>query len=247
MATIVIGSDKPGNVLDSARLELLRSLLAEVCDDDSIRVLILTGEGNATFSNGVDVEAAASLDDGQLETCKTIASACAGLIDSFPKPVIGAINGRAAGLGLELALACHIRLAAPNASFTVSELDAGFPPVCGFTPRIGRLIGKSRALELMLAGGALGASRALELGVVNRIEEGGSLITSARDLARDIARSAPLAIRFALEINRRADSMEFDQLLSLETERFSECFSSEDMREGVRAFLEKRSPTFKGR
>jgi enoyl-CoA hydratase len=247
IATLVIGRAERGNVLGLADLESLHALLTEVLQDGSIRVLIMTGAGSEAFSNGVDLEAMASLNDSQCEAYVALSNACLGLIDSLSKPVVAAINGRAVGLGCEMALACHLRVAVPNAEFAISELGPGVPPVCGFSPRLAELIGGARALELMLCASSLGAPRALELGVINRVVDSALLLDATKELAGDLAESAPLAMKFALEINRDRSQLGFARALALETKRFSECFSTEDMREGVRAFLEKRKPEFKGR
>ena len=163
-------------------------------------------------------------------------------------PVIAAVAGAAAGGGCELALACHLRVAATNARFSLPEARLGVMPAYGGTARLSRAVGSGRALAAMLAGDEIGADEALRLSFVNRVVEPACLIDEAEALARTIVEtSAPLAVRACLEAVTRGSRLSFDEGLRLEAELFSRLFSTEDVREGTRAFLEKRRPEFKGK
>ena len=161
-------------------------------------------------------------------------------------PVIGALNGLAVGGGCELALACHIRLATANVSFSLPETRLGIIPGYGGTQRMPRELGSSRALEIMLGGREVSAADAERLGLINRIVDPESLLTEAQSLAQDIARLAPLAIRACLESVRVGLELPLAEGLAVETRLFAELFATADVREGTRAFLEKRAPRFKG-
>jgi enoyl-CoA hydratase/carnithine racemase len=168
------------------------------------------------------------------------------LIEQCPVPVIGAINGMAVGGGCELALACHIRIVTPTAVFSLPETKLGIMPGYGGTQRLAREIGSSRALEIMLGGRELSAADAERLGLANRIIDATDLLEAAKSLASDIAKLAPLAIRACLESVRRGLDLPLAEGLALESQLFAGLFETADMREGTRAFLEKRAPVFKG-
>ncbi len=164
------------------------------------------------------------------------------LIEQCPVPVIAAINGLAVGGGCELALACHIRLATENTRFSLPETRLGIMPGYGGTQRMPREVGMSRALEIMLGGREVSAADASRLGLINRIVDRANLLTEAKSLAQDIAKLAPLAIRACLESVRVGLELPLDEGLAVETRLFAELFATADMREGTRAFLEKRAP-----
>jgi enoyl-CoA hydratase len=161
-------------------------------------------------------------------------------------PVIAAVNGIAAGGGCELALACHLRLAATHATFSLPELKLGMIPAYGGTQRLARAVGHGRALAAMLAGDSLTAQEALRLGLVNRVVAPEQLSDEAEMLGATLARLAPLALRACLSAVTRGSRLSLDEGLALEARLFSELFTTEDVREGTRAFLEKRPPKFKG-
>ncbi|MDQ3746321.1 MAG: enoyl-CoA hydratase-related protein, partial [Acidobacteriota bacterium] len=165
-----------------------------------------------------------------------------------PVPVIAAVNGLALGGGCELALACHLRVAASDAHFSLPETRLGAVPAYGGTRRLAHAVGRGRALAAMLAGEEIGADEALRLGLVNRVAAPERLLDEAEALARAVIdTSAPLAVRACLEAVTRGARLSFDEALKLEAELFAELFSTEDVREGTRAFLEKRKPEFKGK
>jgi enoyl-CoA hydratase len=235
--------------LNALSTELIRDLseaLARLVTDDDLRALILTGAGNA-FCAGTDISELTNLTEaGALEISSRGQKIC-DQIESFPVPVIAAINGVAAGGGCELALACHLRIASTSATFSLPETRLGLMPAYGGTQRLSRDIAVARALEMMLAGKQIDATAALEFGVVNRIVEPDELLVVAGDLANQIAALAPLAIRACLKAVNEGLKLPFDEGLELERELFASLFETEDAKEGTRAFLEKRKPLFKGR
>jgi enoyl-CoA hydratase len=168
-------------------------------------------------------------------------------IDRFNKPVIAAVNGFALGGGCELALSCHIRLASAQAQFGQPEVGLGLIPGFGGTQRLARIIGEARALELIASGRRIDAATALSYGLVNAIATEKSVLQQAEELARSIAAQSPVAVRLAVEAVRAGLSMPLSEALEFEAALFGLTFSTADMREGTRAFLEKRKPQFEGR
>jgi enoyl-CoA hydratase len=166
------------------------------------------------------------------------------LLERMPKPVIAAVNGFALGGGLELALACHIRLASSRARFGLPEVKLGIIPGYGGTVRLPRLVGRGRALELMLSGDMIDAEEAFRIGLVNRVLEPDALLGAARDMARRMAANGPIAVALALEAVDRGMSASVEDAQILESSLFGLLASTDDMREGMQAFLEKRKPEF---
>jgi enoyl-CoA hydratase len=211
-----------------------------------VLVVILTGSGERAFCAGTDISELATLDEeAALETSKRGQDVCE-RIERFQVPVIAAINGVAAGGGLELALACHIRIASNNAQFSLPEAKLGVIPGYGGTQRLAREIGKARALEMMLTNKTISADEARQIGLVNRVVEPAALLSEAESLATEIARMAPLAVRACLEAVTRGLELPLEDGLALEAKLFASLFATQDMREGTRAFLEKRPPVFRG-
>jgi enoyl-CoA hydratase len=169
------------------------------------------------------------------------------LIENLGKPVIAAINGYALGGGCELAMACTLRIAADTARIGQPEINLGITPGYGGTQRLARLVGKGVALELLLSGRQLSADEALQVGLVNRVVPAASLLPSARSLAAELALKAPIAVQYIIESVNKGLEVSFDQAQFLEATLFGLSASTDDMREGTRAFLEKRKPDFKGR
>jgi enoyl-CoA hydratase len=224
----------------------LAGAFAELRDEPGIRVVILAGKGEV-FSVGVDVEETHSW---VLEHGKSFAHAgraLTELIGDLGKPVIAAINGPAYGYGCELALTCAWRIASSEAMFALSELSSGQLPGLGGAMRLSRIIGRARALEMILTGESLSAEEARQIGLVNRIVNGqGELLQVCEELARQISRNAPLAIKYALEAVNHGSELPLVNGLQLESALFGLCFATKDVLEGTRAFLEKRPPVFKG-
>ena len=235
------------NALTGAMLARLSEIFVGVAAREDLRAVILLGAG-PDFCAGTDISELEGLDErGARAKAEAGQAACDG-IELCGTPVIAAVQGAAAGGGCELALACHLRVAALGARFSLPETSLGLVPAYGGTQRLARALPQARAHAAMLAGEAVGAEEALRLGLVNRVVEEASLLGEAESLARAVAEtSAPLAARACLEAVTRGARLPLDEALRLEAELFASLFSTEDVREGTRAFLEKREPNFKGR
>lgn len=234
------------NSLSTELANELASRLAGLESDDSLRVVILTGMGPA-FCAGTDISELTNLTEATASELSLRGQQLCDQIESFPVPVIAAVNGFAAGGGCELALACHLRVASTNARFSLPETRLGLIPAYGGTQRLSRDIAVARALEMMLAGSELDANSALQIGLLNRVVEPNELMIAARALGNEIAALAPLAIRACLKAVTEGLKLPFAEGLALERQLFASLFTTEDAKEGTQAFLEKRPPVFKGR
>lgn len=235
------------NALSRKLLDDLGVAFSEIASKQDVRAVILIGANEGAFSAGTDITELAALDGlHAIETSRLGQTLC-DRIASFGVPVIAAIGGIAAGGGCELALACHLRIASTEAKFSLPETKIGMIPAYGGTHRLARIIGSGRAMDIALTGRTVSAEEAVRIGLVNRITNPDNLMKEAESLAGEIARLAPLAIRACLEAVTRGLELPLQEGLGLEAELFSRLFSSDDVREGTRAFLEKREPAFKGR
>jgi enoyl-CoA hydratase len=235
------------NALTAAMLARLSEIFAAVAARRDLRAVILSGAGH-DFCAGTDISELEGLDEEGARRKAERGQAACDAIELCGVPVIAAVQGAAAGGGCELALACHLRVAASDARFSLPETKLGVVPAYGGTRRLALAVGRGRALAAMLAGDEIGADEALRLGLVNRVAAPEQLLDEAEALARDIAdTAAPLAARACLEAVTRGARLPFDEALRLEAELFAQLFATEDVREGTRAFLEKRRPVFKGK
>ncbi len=235
------------NALTGEMLTELGETFERIKSEQEARAVILTGEGRRAFCAGTDIAELAAIDaEDALAVAKRGQDICE-KIERCGVPVIAAVNGLAAGGGFELALACHMRIASKTARFSLPEIKLGVIPAYGGTQRLARATGCGRALELMLTGAAISADEALRVSLVNRVVAPDQLLAQAEALAQEIAELSPLAIRACLEAVTLGLNMTLEDGLRLESELFSRLFDTEDMREGTRAFLEKRAPVFKGR
>ena len=247
MAVVRLNRAEKMNALSRRMLDELDEAFKRIEREPDVRVAILMGAGERAFCAGTDINELARLDeDGALDAARRGQSVCA-RIEDCRVPVIAAVGGLAAGGGCELALACHIRVASSRAQFSLPETKLGIIPAYGGTQRLARIIGTGRALEMMLAGASVMAEDARRMGLVNRVTAPEQLLIEAESLAHSIASLAPLAISACLRAVTRGMEMTLEEGLNLEAELFSQLFSTEDMREGTRAFLEKRAPVFKGK
>jgi enoyl-CoA hydratase len=247
VALVQLNRPEKLNALTRAMLEELSDMFESVTRERTVRAVILTGAGERAFSAGTDISELASLDAEEARAAAKRGQRLCDLIERCGVPVIAAVNGLAAGGGCELALACHIRIASTNARFSLPETRLGLIPAYGGTQRLARITGSGRALEMMLAGAEIRAEEALRIGLVNHVVATEHLHAESETLARRIAVLAPLAIRACLEAVTRGLALPLAEGLELEADLFSSLFDTADMREGTRAFLEKREPTFRGK
>ncbi len=237
----------PLNALNGETLRELRDALSSLARDPAVRVVLLTGGGEKAFAAGADIKEMAGLDPlGAREFARLGQEVCNEL-ERMEKPTIAVINGYALGGGCELALACDIRLAAEGALLGQPEVNLGIPPGFGGTQRLLRLVGRGRASELIFTGRQVEAQEAASLGLVNRVAPRDGLLDEARELARTIMEKGPLGVALAKAALHQAEETGISQGLAFEAEAFSHAFSTEDQKEGMRAFLEKRKAQFKGR
>lgn len=235
------------NALSREMILELMEIFQTATANHELRAIILTGAGNRAFSAGTDLS---QLIDVSSEDALAVARRGQALCDQIersPVPVIAAINGIAAGAGCELALACHLKIAAPHSSFSLPETKLGIIPGYGGTQRLARDVGHARAREIILTARTVPADEALRIGLINRIASPEGLLAEAENVAREIAELAPLAIRACLDAITRGGERPLADGLELEAQLFAGLFATQDMREGTRAFLEKRKPIFRGR
>jgi enoyl-CoA hydratase len=235
------------NAMNVETIEELKTAFQEFASDPEVRAVILTGAGEKAFVAGADISEFVHLDAELGRHFSRKGQDLTRSIENFPKPVIAAINGFALGGGTEIALACHIRLASENAKLGQPEVKLGIIPGYGGTQRLARLVGKGKAMELILTGRMIDAREAAETGLVNKVVPAGELLAAAEALAREAIKNGPLAVAYSIEaINRGLDGS-LDEGLELEAEIFGRACATEDFKEGAKAFLEKRKPDFRGR
>ncbi len=247
IALLTISRPRVLNALNAALMGELDLAFHAVRDDDDVLVAILTGDGDKAFVAGADIGELAGLGTVEGRALAARGQAVFSLIESCGKPVIAAVNGFALGAGCELAMACSIRLASENARFGQPEVKLGIIPGYGGTQRLPRLIGKGRALELLLSGETIDAAEALRIGLVNRVLPPEQLLPQAEALAAKILANGPMAVRYCLDAVNQGVETTLETGLAHEAALFGLCCATEDKNEGIRAFLEKRTPQFKGR
>ena len=234
------------NALNRKTMDELRECFEEIERDDGVRVVILTGAGEKAFVGGADINELAVQTPVVGKEMSVRGQKILDLIEHLGKPVIAAVNGYALGGGCELALACTIRIASENARLGQPEVKLGLIPGYGGTQRLTRLVGKGRALEMVLSGDPIGAAEAYRIGLVNQVVPPQDLIAAAEKLAQKILANAPLAVKFALEAVNHGLEMTQAEGQFLEANLFALCCTTADMKEGTRAFLEKRPARFTG-
>jgi enoyl-CoA hydratase len=235
------------NALNRKTMDELGDCLKKVRADDAIRVLILTGAGEKAFIAGADINELSQQTPVNGREFTLYGQEIIHRLETLGKPAIAAINGFALGGGCELALACTLRVASRNAKLGQPEVKLGIIPGYGGSQRLPRLCGRGVAHELILTGEMITAEEALRVGLVNRVVEPGELLATAEAIAKKIIANAPLAVKYALEAVERGMEMPQEEGLYLEATLFGLCCATQDMREGTRAFLEKRPPKFEGR
>jgi enoyl-CoA hydratase len=245
VAIVTIDRQEAMNALDVATLTELRDRLRELAEDDGARVVILTGAGEKAFVAGADIKYMSGLDVDQAKQWGALGHETGRLLETMPKPTIAAINGFALGGGCELAVACDLRYAASGAKLGQPEVNLGIIPGWGGTQRIARLCGLGVAKELIFTGRVIDAEEALRIGLVNGVRD--PVLDKAREVGTMIASKSPVALRLMKELANRALGGDHSQNLAAEGDTFGELFSSEDVKEGLSAFVEKREPRFVGR
>jgi enoyl-CoA hydratase len=247
VAIITLNRPKLLNALNSQTLTELASAMAAFKDDAGVRAIVVTGAGEKSFVAGADINELAVLSPVEGKEHARRGQTIFDTIEQLGKPVIAAINGFALGGGCELAMACTLRLAADTARFGQPEINLGLIPGYAGSQRLPRLVGKGVALEMLLTGDMINAQRAYEIGLVNRVVPAAELLAEARKLAHTLASKAPIAVRYILDAVHQGLDSPFAQGEYLETSLFGTIASSADMREGTKAFLEKRKAVWQGK
>ena len=247
VAVITVNRPDKLNALSRATLEDIASAMDAAEGADEVGAVIITGQGEKAFVAGADISEINTLDAQSGREFAQFGQGLFRCIETFPKPVIAAVNGFALGGGCELAMACHMRVASENAKFGQPEVNLGIIPGYGGTQRLPRLVGKGVALELLVTGDMITAARAYDLGLVNALAAPGQAVAKAMEIAAKVVAKGPLAVRGCIEAVQTGLDMPLEEGCYLEATLFGLCCASEDMREGTRAFMEKRKAEFKGR
>jgi enoyl-CoA hydratase len=247
IAYVTLNRPKVMNALSERTWEDLRTAFEAARDDDEVRGVILTGAGDKAFIAGADIREVANVTAVEAEESSSYGQAVLDLVENLGKPVIAAVNGFALGGGCETAMACTIRVASENAKFGQPEVKLGLIPGGGGTQRLPRLVGKGRALQIILSGEVINAQEAYRIGLVNEVVPAADLMPRAEAILKQFFANAPLAVRFSLEAVNKGLETSQAQGLSLEASLFALCAGTEDKKEGTQAFLQKRAPQFHGR
>jgi enoyl-CoA hydratase/carnithine racemase len=247
VTVVTINRPKVLNALNTQTISELERVMRDVQHDEAVRAVVLTGAGEKSFVAGADINELAVLSPAEGQRHGRRGQAVFDLIEHLGKPVVAAVNGFALGGGCELAMACTLRIAADSARFGQPEINLGIIPGYAGSQRLPRLVGKGRALEVLLTGDMIGATRAYEIGLVNRVVPAAELLTEARTLAAALASKAPIATRYILEAVNHGMEMPLADAQVLEGTLFGLVASTDDMKEGTRAFLEKRQASWRGR
>jgi enoyl-CoA hydratase/carnithine racemase len=247
IAYVALNRPKVLNALNKSIIAELKAAFEDARDDSEVRGVILTGAGDKAFAAGADISEV--LNDSPLEADEKtrFGQALTNLIENLGKPVIAAVSGYAVGGGCELAMACTIRLATDTAKFGQPEVKLGIMPGYGGTQRLPRLVGKGRALQLILSGDTISAQEAYRIGLVNEIVAQASLIPRAEAILQQIISNAPVGVKFSIEAVNKGLETSMAEGLLIESSLFALCAATEDKKEGTSAFLAKRSPKFQGR
>jgi enoyl-CoA hydratase len=247
IAYVTLNRPKVLNALNQRTWQDLRAAFEDARDDATVRGAILTGAGDKAFIAGADISEIAHITAVDAERSSRYGQDVLTLIENLGKPVIAAVNGFALGGGCETAMACTIRVASEHARFGQPEVTLGIIPGGGGTQRLPRLVGKGRALQLILSGAMITAQEAYRIGLVNEVVPATDLIPRAEAILKQIFANAPVAIRFSLEAVNRGMETSQAEGMALEASLFGLCAGTEDKNEGTQAFLQKRAATFKGR
>jgi enoyl-CoA hydratase/carnithine racemase len=247
IAYVTLNRPKVLNALNQQTWEDLRAAFEDARDDTAVHGVILTGAGDKAFIAGADISELTNVTAVEAQNSSSYGQAVLDLIEDLGKPVVAAVNGFALGGGCETAMACTIRVASENAKFGQPEVKLGVIPGGGGTQRLPRLVGKGRALQLILSGEMIDAQEAYRIGLVNEVVPAADLITRAEAILKQIFANAPIAVKFALDAVNKGLETSLAEGLSLEAALFGLCAGTEDKKEGTQAFLQKRAAQFQGR
>ena len=247
IAYITLNRPKVLNALNKSIVAELKAAFEDARDDSEVRGVILTGAGDKAFAAGADVSEVINDSAVVAEEKTRYGQGVTSLIENLGKPVVAAVNGYAMGGGCELAMACTIRLAAETAKFGQPEVKLGIMPGYGGSQRLPRLVGKGRALQLILTGDTVNAQEAYRIGLANEVVPNANLIERAEAILKQIMANAPLGVKYSIEAVNRGLETSLDEGLVLEASLFALCAATEDKKEGMSAFLGKRPPKFQGR
>jgi enoyl-CoA hydratase len=245
ITTITFNRPDKLNALNDATIAELDDAVQAAVGDGGTGGILLTGAGRA-FVAGADIAELRAKAPDQVRALARRGQEVFRRLETSPKPVIAAVNGFALGGGCELAMACHVRIASEAAKFGQPEVKLGVIPGYGGTQRLTRLVGRGRALQLLLTGEVIDAAEAFRTGLVNRVVPAAELLKSARDMLAQMLANAPLALAKCIDVVNRGQDLPLDQALALEAEQFGALATTDDMREGTAAFVEKRAPQFRG-
>lgn len=247
IAYLTINRPNVLNALNWRTMQEIHHAFKKSKDDAGVAGVIITGSGEKSFAAGADIKEIATHDPVGAKEFSHASQEILHFVEHFRKPVIAAVNGFCLGGGCELAMACHMRIASENSKFGLPEVNLGIIPGNGGTQRLPRLVGKGRALELILTGNMIDAQEAYRIGLANRVVPLNELMGTAEEILRTIFTKGPIAIKLALEAVNEGMELSLPQGVQHETNLFGLCFSTEDMKEGAEAFMEKRKPNFKGK
>jgi enoyl-CoA hydratase len=245
ICTITINRPDKLNALNKQVFNDLDAVIDKVYNNSEIKSAIITGSGNKAFVAGADISEFLELKSEEAPELARRGQLVFDKIENSPKPIVAAVNGFALGGGCELALACHFIYASENAKFGQPEVNLGLIPGYGGTQRLTQIIGKNRAMQLLMSGNMITAKEAMEYGMVNKVTSQEELITKTKEILSTIQSKAPIAVSKVIECVNNFDHTQ--QGYDFEIQKFGECFETEDMKEGSSAFLEKRKANFKGR
>lgn len=247
IATITLNCPEALNAFSQELITEVLQAIEDIKTDEAIRVVVLTGAGEKAFSAGADIKAMKGMTALKARELSLMGEKLCLALEKLEKPVIAAINGYALGGGLEVAMSCDLRIASENARIGQTEINIGLIPGWGGTQRLTRLIGATKAKELIYTGKLIDAKTAEQLGIVNMVAPADKFKETVRQFALELAQKAPVAIKVAKALINKGSEISLDAALTLEREGFGVVASTEDLQEGVSAFMEKRKPTFKGK
>jgi len=247
VAVITINRPEVLNAFNAETINEILKCLEDAEKDENVRAVILTGAGSKAFSAGADIKAMKGMTPLKARQLSKMGYRLCKALENLEKPVIAAINGYALGGGLEVAMSCDLRIAAETAKMGQTEINIGLIPGWGGTQRLTRLVGKAFAKEMVFTGKMIDAKTAYEKGLVNKVVPPERLMEEAKSLAKELAGKAPVALKLCKMLIDKGLETDLDTALALETEAFGVVASTEDLQEGVSAFLEKRKPEFKGK